>query len=119
MKKRKLSGMTLIEILISIMIMTIAVITIMTGIYQISRFNKLARDRLTANRIAQAKLEEIKNTAYAGIAGSGPENNSLPQGTTTVQVTVVDEGKVVTVTVDWDKPGAGPAEELVTLIREP
>jgi len=116
--KNKNKGMTIIETLIALVVVAIAIIGILSGIYQSDRFNTMAKNRLKADQIAESKMEELRNMNYSDILSGSPAGNSLPDGTTTVLVTEQTEGKVVKVTVDWTKMGNGPAEELVTLIRK-
>lgn len=119
MNRRFSKGMTILETSIALAVVAIAIVGILSVLYHASRFSMLARNRVKANQIAQAKMEDIKNMDYTDIQDSGPSGNSLLNGTTTVTVTERAEGKVVRVIVDWDKPGNGPPEDLVTLIRRP
>lgn len=119
LKNRNNTGVSILEVCISLFIISIVIIGIFAGIQQASRCSGLLKDRITANQIAQAKIEELKGMSYSSVSASGPDANLLLQGTTMVTVTENSEGKIVKVIVDWEKEGNGPNEELVTLIKSP
>ena len=119
LKNRNNTGVSILEVCISLFIISIVIIGIFAGIQQASRCSGLLKDRIKANQIAQAKIEELKGMSYSSVSASGPDANLLLQGTTMVTVTENSEGKIVKVIVDWEKEGNGPNEELVTLIKSP
>ncbi len=69
-----------------------------------------------ALNIAQAKMEEIRNTSFSNIGSSGPTNDSnFSNFTTTITVTGTDP-KQVGVTVAWNVQGGSTSVALTTLI---
>lgn len=69
-----------------------------------------------ALNIAQAKMEEIRNTAFANISSSGPTADpNFSNFDVTVAVTGTDP-KQIDVTVAWKAQGGSPNVALTSLI---
>lgn len=118
-KMRNRNGFTLLEVLISTVIFTIGVTAIIwafnSGIYATSDIENID----LALNIAQAKMEEIKNTAFASLADSGPTPDSnFPRFSTTVNVAEGQNPKQVDVTVNWNVKGGSTGFTLTTLIAD-
>jgi prepilin-type N-terminal cleavage/methylation domain-containing protein len=119
-KKR---GFTLIEMLISILILSVtaAFVTIVIGTIKVSRD---AAYENVAFRIADSKLDEFRATGYDALPASGvfsdPELASLPQGMASTSVSDWNAGtKQVTAGVSWrDADGLTRFVSLTTLITE-
>lgn len=111
-------GFTLLEILIAIIILTVGVVSITsafsTGIYASADIENVN----TALNIAQAKMEEIKNTAYAGIINSGPASDAnFTNFNITISVTEsLVNLKSVNTKVEWQVKGGQANVTLATLI---
>lgn len=72
-----------------------------------------------ALNIAQAKMEEIKNTAFASLADSGPAvDANFPRFSTTVNVAEGQNPMQIEVTVNWDVQGGSTGFTLTTLIAD-
>jgi hypothetical protein len=70
-----------------------------------------------ALNIAQAKMEEIKNTAFGSLADSGPTADAnFPRFSTTVNVAEGQNPMQVDVTVSWQVKGGQTSIILTTLV---
>ena len=103
-----MKGFTLLEILITIIILTISVIAL-TSAFSSGLFSSTDVENVDlALNIAQAKMEEIKNTAFASLADSGPAaadtdpNSPLSRFDVTVDVGVPADPRQVDVIVEWE-----------------
>lgn len=68
-----------------------------------------------ALNIAQAKMEELKNTAFSSLASSGPAADpNFSNFNVTATVTGTDP-KTVAVTVGWNTQGGSPSVTLTAL----
>jgi len=116
-------GFTVIEVLVTLLIFTVAMIGI-TNMRALSLngsfFNK---DATTASSFAQKKLEELKGTSYSSIvSGSTQQNNMniswtvVPNSATVTQdsSTATYNYKDITVSVTWKQKKI----ELFTVISE-
>ena len=111
-------GFTLLEILITIMVLGIGVFAIFeafsTGVLSST---EVVNTDLALN-LAQAKMEELRNTDFASLASNGPTADlNFPNFNTTVSVTGTDP-KTVGVTVAWNEKGpATSASVALTTLR--
>jgi prepilin-type N-terminal cleavage/methylation domain-containing protein len=115
----KNSGFTLLEVLIATVIFTIGMTAIIwalnSGIYATSDIENVD----LALNIAQAKMEEIKNTAFASLADSGPTADSnFPSFSVTVNVAEGQNPMQVDVTVAWSVRGGTTSFALTTLVAD-
>lgn len=113
------NGFTLLEVLIATIILTIGVTAIIwafsAGMYAV---NDIENIDLALN-ISQAKMEEIKNTAVASLADSGPTADAdFPRFSTAVDVAEGQNPMQVDVTVNWDVKGGSTGFTLTTLIAD-
>ena len=112
-------GFTLLEVLIATVIFTVGVIAIIwalnSGIYATSDIENVD----LALNIAQAKMEEVKNTPFASLADSGPTADAnFSRFSTTVNVAEGQNPEQVDVTVNWDVKGGSTGFTLTTLIAD-
>ncbi len=110
-------GFTLLEILITIVILTVGIVAITSafssGIFAATDVGKVER----ALNIGQAKMEEIKDTAFASLADSGPTADAnFPDFNVTVNVAEGEDPMQVDVTVAWNAKGGQPSVTLTTLV---
>jgi len=105
------SGFTLLEILITLIILTIGVIAL-TGAFSSGMFASTDVENVDlALNIAQAKMEEIKNTAFASLADSGPTADSnFSDFNVTVNVAEGQNPMQVDTTVAWNAKGGETSE---------
>jgi len=115
--KLKKEGFTLLEVLIATIIFTVSVVAILwalnSGIYATSDIENVD----LALNIAQAKMEEIKNTAFGSLADSSPAADAnFPRFSTTVNVAEGQNPMQVDVTVAWSVKGGQTSIALATLV---
>ena len=112
-----MNGFTLLEILITIIILTIGVIAL-TSAFSSGIFAATDVENVDlALNIAQAKMEEIKNTAFASLADSGPTADAnFSNFNVTVDVAEGDNPMQVDATVTWNAKGGSPSVTLTTLV---
>ncbi len=114
-----MKGFTLLEALIATIILTVGVVAIIralnSGIYAASGVENVD----LALNIAQAKMEQMKNTAFASLADSGPAADAnFPRFSTTVNVAEGQNPMRVDVTVVWPVKGGSTNITLTTLIAD-
>lgn len=113
------NGFTLLEVLIAAVILTVGVAALVwafsAGIFATTDIE----DVDLALNIAQAKMEEIKNTAFASLADSGPAADAyFPRFSTTVNVAEGQNPMQVDVTVAWQVKGSAASFTLTTLAAD-
>ncbi|MDP3730514.1 MAG: prepilin-type N-terminal cleavage/methylation domain-containing protein [Candidatus Omnitrophota bacterium] len=109
-------GFTLLEILLAAIVFSAGVVAILwafsTGIFVSSDVENID----LALNIAQAKMEEVKNTPFAGLADSGPTADAnFPRFSTTVNVAEGQDPMRVDVNVAWSVKGSQTSVVLTTL----
>jgi prepilin-type N-terminal cleavage/methylation domain-containing protein len=109
------NGFTLLEILITLVILSTGVLAIAHS-FTVGMFVSTDVENVDlALNIAQAKMENLENTAYASLADSGPTTDS---NFSNFDVTVDVSGSEpiqVDVKVEWDTKGGTPSLTLTTL----
>lgn len=106
-------GLTLIEVLVSFLILTMAMLTIMNSFALGGRQNACAYRYNAALAFAQSKMEEIKNNTFKNVVNVSstdfsPESDYSRFAGFSYAVTVVNGGlnnKTVTVTVFYSDEG--------------
>ncbi len=128
-EKKKEEGFTLIEVLITMMIlsgvMTALLSCFIYGLNIISRMKQTA----VATQIIQEQLEDIRDMTYDEIVSLGTsfDNAGFEQlstwsgceeasGAIAVESSLGDDIKKITVTVQWTYRGRAQREDLVTFI---
>lgn len=117
-------GLTLIELLIALAILTIAVLAAFGPLQQFARINGEMEVRATAVQLAQARLEEVKARGFAfclSNAGTQTESGIAAgvQGTTFDRILIIDIDNnlaVVQVTVEWDYRGRHNVMSFATAV---
>ena len=115
-KTRHSQGFTLLEIILTILLLILGVIALSQAMSTGMLASTDAENVDLALNIAQTKMETIKNTAFSGIASNGPTADAnFPNFSTTVTVTGTDP-KQVDVTVAWNVQGGSTNVGLTTLV---
>lgn len=116
MEKR---GFTLLEVLIAVVILTVG-IAALTWAFSAGMFATTDVENVDlALNIAQAKMEEIKNTAFASIADSGPTADpDFSDFNVTVDAATGNDPMQVDVTVSWNVKGGSTSIVLTTLVAD-
>ncbi len=118
------SGMTLIETLVSVIILNIALCTVLGAFVMGKMSVSRVKHKMEAVNILQKALEGLKNTPYSNIVSGGPTPIIMETNLTANQtVTVIDNNgyKEVRVNLSWTETGWGQAgnaagETFVTYI---
>lgn len=123
-KIKKINGFTLIEILMSIFMISTMFIIFQTALGSSLLTRKINRQEI-ALRIAAAELETVRALTYGSLPSSGPFANSslssLPQSSGAITVTSKNsKTKQIIATVFWKEPGSNVTSSisLKTFITE-
>ena len=112
-------GLTLLEILVAITVLCVGLLAVAMLFPTSSGNIDYGGNMSQATALAQEKMEQLRNTSFASIAGG----NDAPTGYTRTW-TVSDAGstpyrlRTVTVTVSWTAPGRPGNVVLQTFIAE-
>jgi type IV pilus assembly protein PilV len=112
-RRRRLNsraGFTLIEVLVAISIFAFGMMGLAAGAITITRANKTAQFHTMATSLAQEKLEQLKATSVAFVAGCPPPNNSCETAPNYLGVTFTRNW-----TVDLNQPQTGLKQITVTI----
>jgi type IV pilus assembly protein PilV len=116
-------GFTLIEIMITLVILSIG-LTALAGL-QVSAIkgNTFSKRMTAAVSIANQKLEQIKDTAYANILSESSSQITQSNMSFTRQVTVTNNSplantKTVNVTVTWSDGSNSHSVPITTIISQ-
>jgi prepilin-type N-terminal cleavage/methylation domain-containing protein len=117
MQTNRRSGFTLIEMMISFFVISMAVVVYVISINAISAL-KDSQYQQAAFRIAQTKLGALRALGYDALPSSGAFSDSglakLPNGSGALAITVYNAStKKVVVTVSWTNPGIGNSRSVV------
>ena len=133
-------GMTLIEVLIALFLLTIAIAGLVGSFNKASSYNRLCNNRYMASQLAAEKMEEMSQVeSYAditttdsggsdsvdlsGLAGSRTWSVSGPIDDAADGVapadTDPDDYRSITVTVSWTGEGRSLQETLITYRTKP
>ncbi len=122
-RKRKEEGFTLVEVLVTIVVVAVALMALLSVF--IYGFNLLSRMKQTAiaTQCAQEELENIRNLTFDEIIALGPSftNDSLTllensSGVRTIEDSVGDDIKKLTISVFWTYRGQNMRKDIVTYI---
>ncbi len=103
----------------TILLLTGGVTAIATVLNQGLLASAGVEDVNVAVAIGNAKMEEIKNTAFGGLADSGPTADpTFSDYDVTVNVAEGTDPMQVDVTVDWDTQGGSASITLTTLAAD-
>ncbi len=133
MKLKSRSGLTLIEIMVSAIVMTIAVIAIIGIFNNTMVLNEFNRERTVAMTHAQCIMEEIKNAGFAGLETNINNNvwdrtqaqlSASPYNLTvlfneSVDTAVVTSGDPlrISVTVNWQDHNSNPRTTTIQTLK--
>ena len=122
-------GFTLVEILIAVFLLVTALLGVISTTVIVIKSNTLSRTMTTATMLAKDKMEQLKNTGYAVLAGGTDyaDMNSAVQTTSTADsiytrtwtVTIDSPAagmKTIAVTVQWNWQGTQRNVSLATIV---
>jgi type IV pilus assembly protein PilV len=115
------AGFTLIEIMIALVILSIGLVALAGLQLSAIKGNTFSNRMTAAVSIANQKLEQIKDKAYANILSESP--TQIPQSPFTTQVTVTNNipltnTKTVNVTVTWSEGSKSHSVPITTVISQ-
>jgi len=107
-ERLKMSGMTIIEVLVSLFMVGVALLLMHASVNSLL-INRNAKHQELAARIAASQMEELRNTTYLSLPGSGsfthPLLINLPQGEANMTLTNFNATtKEISVVVSWREP---------------
>jgi type II secretory pathway pseudopilin PulG len=113
-------GFTLLEALVAVVLIAGGVAAVMWAFGAGIAATTDVEDTAAALDIAQAKMEEIKNTSFANLADSGPTADpNFPRFSVTVNVAEGQNPMQVDVTVAWGViKGGQTSTSLTTLVAD-
>ncbi len=117
MMHQRQDGFTLIEVLISISLLTIALLGLCGATVMAMKGNSLSQMSTKATIMAKDKIEGLKNLNYAQVASGSdiPETNYARQWTV-ADASPVTDAKTIAVTVSWTWQGLARNVTLTTII---
>jgi type IV pilus assembly protein PilV len=115
------AGFTLIEVMIALVILATGLLALMTMQIVSIKANAFSSEMTYAGMLAQSRLEQLRNTAYADIAPTGATPitdviipaDATTKGTSYTVLRRVDDNtpatdmKTITLTVNWTGSPAG------------
>lgn len=115
------AGFSLLELVITVAILAIGVVPIISTMSQAMVADWGMERRTIAIFLARGKMEELKGTAWASVASSGPTSFASPFDMYQNQVVVTTDGtmpglKNVQVTVSWTEQGTTLDNSLYTFM---
>ena len=123
MNKSATRGFSLIEVLVTIVVMLAGIAAYAASVYSIAVI-KDAREQALATHIAENEIENLRQSGYSNLPGSGSfadsQLSSLPSGSGSLTVSAFDaKTKQVDVSVSWTEPNIGARSvSLTTLVTQ-
>lgn len=116
---KRQDGFTLVEVLVSISLLTIALLGLCGATVMAMKGNSLSQMSTKATVMAKDKMEGLKNLNYTQITGGAdtPEANYTRQWTVTNNAPVTD-AKTIAVTVSWTWQSLARNVTLNTIITK-
>ena len=113
----RIRGFSLLEVVIAVFLIGIIFVMYTAAVKNVS-LNRNAKDQEIALRIADTKMEALRNAGYANLPASGsfsdPQMNTIPSGVGAMAVSDFNaKTKQVTVTVSWSEPSIGSSRSVV------
>jgi prepilin-type N-terminal cleavage/methylation domain-containing protein len=115
-KKRKDSGFTIIEMLIAMVILSVAVLGIGSMVYSVMGSTSISKGMTVATTLMQDKMESLKNTVVSSLT-TGSDAVQMGNVSYLRQWTVSPSAntRTITVTVNWND--RGPHNVTTTTLR--
>jgi prepilin-type N-terminal cleavage/methylation domain-containing protein len=111
-------GFTLFEVLVAIVILSVALLGTASLTGSIIAYNQLADQVTIATTLAQDKIEGFKNANYASITASSETQSIYNITWDVVPDSPATDMKTVTVTVNWNWKGGARDVVLRTIIGQ-
>lgn len=111
-------GFTLLEVLIAIVVLSVALLGMASLTGSIIGYNQFADQVTKATTLAQDKLEELKNTSYSNITDGSDTESIYTRTCTVASDSPAANMKTITVTVTWNWKGTAKEVVLKTIIAK-
>ena len=116
---RNNNGFTLVEIIVAMGILTIALLGLVSVTVMVIKGNSFSKTMTTATTLAKYKMEQLKNTSYASLAGGTDTVESIYTRTWTVtNDSPATSMKTVVVTVQWNWQNVARNVTLSSIIAQ-
>ncbi len=118
-RRRYAKGLTLIEIMVSITLLSVGLLGMAGLTVGIMRSNSLSSEVTAATTLAQTKMEDVKRLGYSGATASAENYNAMSGYPLFRRDTVIDVDtpsvgmKTVTITVLWNSDASSLAVETI------
>ncbi len=110
------SGSGLAEVLISLVIVTVALLALAATSIRVGTTMNAAHGRVAAQALADRQMERLLATPYDQITDGSTQLNGVDL---TWTVTTGDVSKEIVLVFDYDVPGAARQDTLVATARQP
>jgi type IV pilus assembly protein PilV len=116
-------GFTLLEIMITLVILSLALVALAGLQISAIRGNAFSKRMTTAVSIGEARLEQLKNTSYANIQSESPTQVTESNMNFTRQVTITNNSplpntRTVNITVTWKQGSKSYTVPISTIITQ-
>lgn len=111
-------GFTLLEFLVAVIILSIGLLGMGTLTGSMISFNRIAFNSTKAVTLAQDKMEELKGTSYASLAGGNDSESIFTRTWTAAADTPDNDMTTLTVTVTWTSEGDNKEVELKSIVAK-
>ena len=119
------AGFSLLETLLAITLFSMGMMSILMMVFTVTGVNRASKNLTAAVNLAQAKIDDLKVSPYAGIVdqtetaldSSGVSGGGIYDRSVTVTTSANPKYKTVDVTVSW-VAGSAKQTSLMTIIAE-
>ena len=115
-------GFTLVEVLVTLVVVTGGMTALLMAFSYALSTSRNIEEEAAAINIANAKMEDIRNTTYQSIQNSTEDSSAIISGLTGYTVTTVTTKPAnpaqVSVTVSWAAKGGTASIALMTLAAD-
>jgi type IV pilus assembly protein PilV len=116
-------GFTLVEIMIALIVLSVGLVALAGLQVSAIRGNAFSKRMTTAVSIANARIEQIKNTPYANIQSESSTKVIQSNMNFARQVTVINDSplpntKTVNVTVTWSEGSKSHSTPITTIVSQ-
>lgn len=125
-KQMSKKGFTLVEVLVAIFVLTIGIASLIASFNASSKQIRSSNNIFLASRLAQDKIEELKNVPYVNLTNKTVSENTLVgcyaatriYTITTIDTPALDAFKKIEVNISWSESGRPFQRNLVTYQTE-
>ena len=122
MRSSSSTGVTLVELMVSLVVFSIGVLAIMAMTIMSIKGNSLANRMTQANFLAQDKMEELLSQDVASLSGSSDTPGNYARSWAVAlndPIDPTDSSQWITVTVTWTDTNGDHQMRLKSYTREP